>query len=123
MLASARAVTFFDLRASELKSRACPGEGRGRGAARLGLLDYRGGAEHEPPPQVLIALLADPAEPLPAGGRVLARREADPGGKVPARAKGLGVRHPRFRKGRLLSAKLTPPTGPTPGIVAKHWLA
>src|SRR6266478_2426817 len=93
-----------------------------RGAAALGLLDDRGGAEHEPPAQILVALAADLAGPVSACRGVLARRDADPPRKVPARAKGFGVRHPRFREGRLLSAKLTPPIGPTPGIVAQHWL-
>jgi hypothetical protein len=58
-----------------------------------------------------------------AGRGVLARRDADPRGKVPARTKGLWIGHPRFREGRLLSVKLTPPMGPMPGIVARHWLA
>ena len=93
-----------------------------RGAAPLGLLDDRGGAKHEPPPQVLVARPGDPARPVFAGRGVLARGDADPGGKVPARAKGFCVRYPRFREGRLLRAKLTPPIGPMPGIVARPWL-
>src|SRR6516162_5671794 len=64
-----------------------------RGAARLGLLYDSGGAEYEQPAQILVACFADPAEPLPTGGRVLARRDADPGGKMPARVKRFRVRH------------------------------
>src|SRR5229473_1920653 len=52
-----------------------------RGAAPLGLLDHRGGTEHEQPPQVLIALPADLAGPVFAGRGVLARGDADPGRK------------------------------------------
>src|ERR1700730_5633187 len=37
-----------------------------RGAARLGLLDDRGGAEHEQPAQILVALAADLAGPVAA---------------------------------------------------------
>src|SRR4029077_2744116 len=93
-----------------------------RGAAGLGGADHRGRPNHQQPSQILVAGAADPAELLSPGGRVLARCDADPGGKTPARAKGFGVRYPRFREGRLLSAKLTPPIGPIPGIVAKHRL-
>src|SRR6266481_699375 len=64
-----------------------------RSAARLGLLDDGGGAEHEQSAQVLIALAADLAEPRPPGGRVVTRRDADPRRKVPARAKDPGIRH------------------------------
>src|SRR5262249_37066538 len=46
-----------------------------RGAASLGLLDDCGGAEHEQPPQVLVALSADPSGPGLASGGVLARRD------------------------------------------------
>src|SRR5712691_9229086 len=74
------------------------------------------------PSQALVALSADLASPVFARCGILARRDADPRRKVPARAKGLRVRHPRLRGGRLLSAKLTPPIGPMPGIVARHWL-
>src|SRR5260370_148600 len=93
-----------------------------RGAAPLGLLDHRGGAEHEQPAQALVALAADLAGPVFACRRVLTRRDADPRREVPTRAKGLRIRHPRFRYGRLLSAKLAPPIGPMPGMVARHWL-
>ena len=93
-----------------------------RGAARLGLLDDRCRAQDEQPPQALIALSADLAGPVFACRGVLARRYAGPRGEVPARAKGFGVGYPRFREGRLLSAKLTLPIGPMPGIVARHWL-
>src|SRR6516225_5605805 len=64
-----------------------------RGAAALGLLDDRGGAEHEQPAQALVTLAADLAGPVFARRGILARRDADPGGKVPARAKGFCVRH------------------------------
>src|ERR1700732_3323077 len=63
-----------------------------RGAARFGLLDDRGGAEHEQPPQILVARPADPAGSVFAGRGVLARGDADPGRKVPTRAKGFCVR-------------------------------
>src|SRR5690349_14838463 len=64
-----------------------------RGAAPLGLLNDRGGAEHEQPAQVLVALAADLAGPVLASRGVFARGDADPRRKVPARAKGLSVRH------------------------------
>src|SRR6266851_5552270 len=70
----------------------------------------------------LVALSADLAKPVFARSGILARLDADPRRKVPARAKGFRIRHPRLRGGRLLSAKLTPPIGPMPGIVARHWL-
>ena len=111
LLASATAASFFGL---SQKPR--------RGAAPFGLLDDRSGAEHEQPAQVLVALVTDLAEPVFTSGGALARGDADPGRKVPARAKGLRIGHPRFREGRLLSATLTPPIGPMPGIVARHWL-
>src|SRR5215472_18758690 len=58
-----------------------------RGAALLdGLLDERGGAQDQQLAQTLVTGAADFAEPLPAGGRVLARCDPDPRGKVPARA-------------------------------------
>src|SRR5438105_5569623 len=63
-------------------------------AALFGLLDHRGGAEHQQPAQTLVTLPADFAEPLLAAGGVLARRDADPRRKVPGRAKGLRIGHP-----------------------------
>src|SRR5713101_5769582 len=85
-----------------------------RGAAPLGLLDHRGGTEHEQPPQVLIALPADLAGPVFAGRGVLARGDADPGRKVPARAKGFGIRH--------LERKADAADRSDAGVVARHWL-
>src|SRR5438132_5983727 len=64
-----------------------------RGVAALGLLDDRGGAEYEQPSQILVALAADLAGPVFFRGGVLARRDADPRRKAPARAKSFGVRH------------------------------
>src|SRR6266446_4087547 len=64
-----------------------------RCAARLGLPDHRGGAEHEQPAQALVALAADLAGPVFACRGVLARGYADPCRKVPARAKGFWIGH------------------------------
>src|SRR5260370_13187243 len=64
-----------------------------RGAARLGLLDHRGGPEHEQSTQALIALAADLTGPVFACGGVLARRYADPRREVPARVKGFCIRY------------------------------
>src|SRR5712691_13458739 len=64
-----------------------------RGAARLGLPDHRGCAEHEQPTQALVALAADLAGPMFACRGVLARGYADPCRKVPARAKGFWIGH------------------------------
>jgi GYD domain len=86
-LANATAATFFGLRASNPRS-------HGAALALLdGLLDDRGGAQHQQLAQVLVTGTADLAAPLPAGSRVLARRDPDPRGKVPARAEHLRVRH------------------------------
>src|SRR5260370_40270536 len=63
-----------------------------RGAAPFGLLDDRGGAEHEQPAQALVTLAADLAGPGLAGRGGLARREAGPRRKGPARAKALRIR-------------------------------
>ena len=54
------------------------GEQPRRGAAGFGLLDDRGSAEHQQPAQAFIPLPADPAGPVTAGGRMLARRDAFP---------------------------------------------
>ena len=65
-----------------------------RGGAPLGLPDDRGGAEHEQPPQILVARPADPAGPVFAGRGVPRGVMPTPGGKVPARAKDFCVRLP-----------------------------
>src|SRR5438477_592609 len=58
-----------------------------RGAAALGLLDHRSGAEHEQPAQALVTLAADLAEPLFASRGVLARRDPNPRAKWRAERK------------------------------------
>src|SRR5260370_20251095 len=93
-----------------------------RGAARFGLLDDRGGAAHEQPPQVLIALPADLAGPVSAGSRVLARGEADPGGYEPTRAKGRRIRHPPLSRGQALERKADAADRPDAGD-RRHALA
>src|SRR6266851_3335665 len=113
LLASATAASFFGLRASNPRSHA---EARPALACRItAVAPSTSSRRRLSSPSRLI---------LPGFARsgILARRDADPRRKVPARAKGLRVRHPRLRGGRLLSAKLTPPIGPMPGIVARHWL-
>src|SRR5258708_4608440 len=85
-----------------------------RGAAPFGLLDDRGGAEHEQPAQALVTLAADLAGPVLAGRGVLARRDADPRRKVPARAKALRIRH--------LERKADAADRPDAGDCCKHWL-
>jgi hypothetical protein len=87
LLANATAATFFGLRASNPRS---------HGAALPFLMACwmtRGGAQHQQLAQALVTGAADLAARLPAGSRVLARRDPDPHGKVPARAEHLRVRH------------------------------
>src|ERR1700722_359558 len=62
-----------------------------RGSTRFGGADHRGGAEHQEAAQVLVALPADPARALAAGGGVLLWRGAEPGGEVACRAEPLGI--------------------------------
>ncbi len=115
LLANATAASFFGLRASNSNSH---GEARPLLACWMTAVAPSTSSRR----RLSSPLAADLAGPVLACRGVLARRDADPGRKVPARAKALRIRHPRLRGGRLLSAKLTPPIGPMPGIVAKHWL-
>src|SRR6202030_2514032 len=50
-----------------------------------GKLDHRGCAKHQQLAQPFIALARDPAQPGLAGGRVLLRRQPEPGGEMPPR--------------------------------------
>src|SRR5579863_7986661 len=65
------------------------GEKPRRGEARFGGADRRGGTEHQEPAQGPVALPADPAGTLAAGGGVLLWRDAEPGGEVARRAEPL----------------------------------
>jgi hypothetical protein len=49
------------------------------------------GAHDKQPPQISISLLRDTAQPRLAAGRLLLRRQAEPGGELPAGAELIGI--------------------------------
>ena len=59
---------------------------------QLRATQHRLGADDQQPAQIAVALPADPPEPLPAAGRVLARHEAEPGGELAPAAKRRRIR-------------------------------
>ena len=74
----------------------------------VGVSDDRQRPDDQHLPQIAVALLRDPAEPLLAAAGVLPRHEPDPGGQVPARPERL--QGPGSSATRALAS-----SGPTPG--------